>query len=152
MIQHRELSPGIYGFDDVAIGDQIKTSSAVISAELIDKFADVSGDRYALHTDANVARDLGFSDRVAHGLLVLSVIDGLKNNASARLDGLASLSWAWRFERPVLVGDVIHGELTIVEKRLTKSGERAILKIDFKVRNQAGEQVQSGQNELMFNL
>lgn len=72
------LPPGVYGYDDLAIGDWIDTGSAQVTAELIDQFATVSGDRYALHMDAAFAAEKGFDDRVAHGLLVLSMVDGLK--------------------------------------------------------------------------
>jgi acyl dehydratase len=148
----RILTPGRYGFHDVAIGDEIDLGSAEISADLIDRFAEVSGDRYVLHMNRDEARARGFPDRVAHGLLVLSVVDGLKNNAPACLEGLASLGWQWRFERPVLAGDVIHAGLRIDGKRVTGSGRRGILRLGFKVANQRGDMVQSGQNELIFDL
>ena len=152
MTQSRILSPGIYGFRDVEIGDKIQTDSVEITADLIDRFADLSGDQYAIHMDDATAREKGFPNRVAHGLLVLSTIDGLKNNAKATLDGLASLGWTWRFEKPVFVGDVIHAELTIHEKRRTQSAERGILRIGFDVLNAKGVRVQSGYNELIFDL
>jgi len=148
----RILTPGRYGFHDVTVGDEIDLGSAEISADLIDRFADVSGDRYVLHMDCAEARARGFADRVAHGLLVLSVVDGLKNNARACLDGLASLGWQWRFDLPVLAGDVIHARLRIDGKRVTGSGRRGILRLGFRVANQRGDVVQSGQNQLIFDL
>ena len=46
---------------------------------MIDRFADLTGDHFAIHmTDAG-AQAQGFARRVAHGLLVLSVVGGLKN-------------------------------------------------------------------------
>ena len=152
MIGATELAPGLYGFDDVEVGDTLLTGTATISADLIDSFADVSGDRYEIHMDEAAARSKGFEGRVAHGLLVLSVVDGLKNNAQARLDGLASLGWTWRFDAPVLAGDTVSARLTIVAKRRTSSGRRGILQIAFDVTNQHGQLVQSGQNELIFAL
>ncbi|MCT4608848.1 MAG: MaoC family dehydratase [Pelagimonas sp.] len=146
------LPPGVYGYDDLAIGDWIDAGSAQVTAELIDQFAAVSGDRYALHMDAAFAAEKGFDDRVAHGLLVLSMVDGLKNNAPARLDGLVSMGWNWRFEAPVLAGDQIHAKLTIVGKRKSSSGDKGILRTQFDITNQTGILVQSGTNELLFAL
>lgn len=146
------MPPGRYGYDDVAVGDQIDAGSAPVTAERIDRFADLSGDRYALHMDADYAAERGFAGRVAHGLLVLSMVDGLKNNASAQLDGLVSLGWNWRFDAPVLAGDTIHARLTIVGKRRTTSGRKGILRTRFEITNQTGAPVQSGWNELLFTL
>ncbi|MBE1282730.1 MAG: (R)-hydratase [Rhodobacteraceae bacterium] len=146
------LPPGLYGFHDLAIGDRVNTGSAEISADLISRFADVSGDHYAIHLDDTAAQAKGFERRVAHGLLVLSVVDGLKNNAQARLDGLASLGWNWTFAKPVFAGDSIHAVLTIQSKRRTRSGSRGILRISFEVFNQDGAMIQTGHNELIFDL
>lgn len=146
------LSPGVYGYDDLSVGDWIDAGSTPVTAAHIDQFAAVSGDRYALHMDEAFAASKGFGGRVAHGLLVLSMVDGLKNNASARLDGLVSMGWNWRFDAPVLAGDVIHADLTIVGKRTTKSGTKGILRTQFDVTNQRGILVQSGLNELLFAL
>ncbi len=146
------LPPGLYGFDDVAVGDQIDAGFAHVTAARIDQFADLSGDRYALHMDEGFAAARGFDGRVAHGLLVLSMVDGLKNNAPAQLDGLVSLGWNWRFDAPVLAGDRIHARLTIVGKRRTSSGKQGILRTQFDITNQAGTLVQSGLNELLLAL
>ncbi|MDA5559047.1 MaoC family dehydratase [Shimia sp. MMG029] len=146
------LPPGVYGYDDLAIGDWIDAGSAQVTTALIDQFAAVSGDHYALHMDADFAAERGFANRVAHGLLVLSMVDGLKNNAAARLDGLVSMGWNWRFEAPVLAGDQIQAGLTIVGKRKTSSGDKGVLRTQFDVTNQDGDLVQSGTNELLFVL
>lgn len=146
------LPEGSYGFNDLKIGDRINICSATITAEQIDQFAEVSGDRYALHMDRGFAQSLGYEDRVAHGLLVLSIVDGLKNNAEARLDGLVSLGWNWAFQAPVLAGDTIHGEITIAGKQVSRGGNHGSVRMELKVTNQNGRLVQSGHNELLFKL
>ncbi len=50
--------------------------------------------------------------RVAHGLLVPSLIDGLKNRAPAQFRARAALDWYWSFHRPVLEGDRIAVNVT----------------------------------------
>lgn len=142
----------MHGIHDVKVGDQIDVGSVKVTADHIDRFADLTGDRYALHMDDDVAAKLGFRKRVAHGLLVLSLVDGLKNNAPATLDGLVSMGWNWSFDAPVLVGDTIHARLTIVAKRKTTSGRPGILRPRFDVTNQAGKLVQSGLNELLLTI
>ncbi|MCA3487613.1 MAG: hypothetical protein IOC98_03705 [Rhodobacter sp.] len=50
---------------------------------MIDRFADLSGDRFALHLSYDAAREPGFPRHVAQGRPVLSLIDGPKNTAPA---------------------------------------------------------------------
>lgn len=146
------LTAGLYGYHDLRVGDVMKTGSADITADLISAFADLTGDKYVLHLDDEAARQLGYKARVAHGLLVLSVVDGLKFQSSTRSDGLASLGWNWRFEQPVFAGDTIRAELHVVSKRETSSGQRGIVTFRFDVFNQDNQRVQQGTNELIFDL
>jgi len=53
----------------------------VVTESHIVQFAGLSGDLFDLHMDDEFARSLGFSGRVAHGLLGLILMDGLKNRA-----------------------------------------------------------------------
>lgn len=148
----RTLPAGTYGFSDIQIGDRIVTPRREVAASDIDVFAELTGDRFVIHMDDAAARSYGFPARVAHGLLVLSLIDGLKNQADAQCDAVASLGWTWSFQAPVFIGDVIHAVLTIAEKRPTKKSDRAILKVDVSVTATRGDEervVQSGHNLLM---
>lgn len=146
------LTPGCYGFDTLDTGNRVETGSREITASLIDGFADVSGDRYAIHMNDAAAQARGFAGRVAHGLLILSVIDGLKNTAPARIDALASLGWTWGFISPVFVNDIIRATFTATDKRRTSSGRRGIIHFEVIVKNQEDSIVQSGENRLIFDL
>jgi acyl dehydratase len=98
--------------------------------------------------DDEFARSLGFQGRVAHGLLGLILLDGLKNRAEQRFHAVASLSWQWNFRKPLYPGDRVHGRLTVADKRLTQRGDRGILTLAIEMRNSKGE-VQEGTNLLM---
>lgn len=145
------LAPGRYGFDAIKIGDRIVTGEVGVTANMIDAFADLTGDRFAIHMDDAAAQSKGFSGRVAHGLLVLSLIDGLKNQTPAQFEAVASLGWNWRFSRPVLVGDRLRAAITVLSKRETSRLDRGILELDFTVENQSRDVVQSGTNLLMVH-
>ena len=146
----RVLKPGRYGLNDLQPGDVIETGQRQVTAEVIDAFADMTGDRFEIHMSAEAARRHGFSDRVAHGLLVLSLVDGLKNQATAQFNAVASLGWDWRFAAPVLAGDTIGVTITVRSLRPTSDGKRGIATLGFDVTNQRGETVQSGENRLMI--
>ncbi len=103
----RQLAPGLHALEDLGRGEWYETGSVTLTTDMIDRFAELSGDRFEIHMDAEAARRLGFADRVAHGLLVLSLVDGLKNQSDVRLLAVASLGWDWHFLAPVLAGDTI---------------------------------------------
>ena len=147
--QGRELSGTGLRFDDVEPGDWFDTPSREVTVGEIDRFAELTGDRFEIHLSDEAARALGFPARVAHGLLVLSIVDGLKNNSKALFAAVASLGWNWRFERPVFVADRLHARITIMGKRETRRLDRGILELDFAVLDQFGNRVQSGTNQLM---
>ena len=144
-----KLAAGRYGYDALSIGDMIETGSAVITGQAIDAFADLTGDRFEIHMDDAAAQRHGFPGRVAHGLLVLSLVDGLKNQCAAQFDAIASLGWDWSFAKPIFIGDRISVTISVADMRPTSKPDRGILTLKFDVTNQHGETVQQGINKLM---
>ncbi|MCV6576643.1 MAG: MaoC family dehydratase [Cohaesibacter sp.] len=151
LTQNKTLGPALYRYDDLQIDDMISTAPRTITTRDIDDFAALTGDYFAIHMDREAARAKGFPDRVAHGLLILSLIDGLKNQAEAKLDAIASLGWNWQFSKPVFAGDIIQGVLRVAEKRETKQDNKGIITFEGLVWNQHEICVQSGTNTLMVS-
>lgn len=143
------LAPGRYFLEDIQAGDRIETGSLTVEERHIDSFAELTGDRFEIHMSEAGAAKHGFPARVAHGLLVLSLVDGLKNQAAAQFAAVASLGWDWKFAGPVFPGDTIRVVMEIMTKRETRRPDRGTLTIGFTVLNQRGETVQSGINTLM---
>lgn len=145
----RQLPPGSHGAADLEPGDRIDAGSQKVAAEMIDAFAALTGDRFEIHLSDEAAQRHGFAARVAHGLLVLSLIDGLKNRAPAQLKARASLGWTWRFLAPVLAGDTIAVMITVEAIDPARREDQAVLTLAFEVTNQDGKTVQSGTNRLL---
>ena len=137
-------------FEDFAIGQTYKTRGRTITEADIVNFAGVSGDFNSLHLDAQYAAEhTVFGRRIAHGLLGLTVVSGLSQQAGHLRDGIiAFLGLNWRFKSPVFIGDTIHEEQTIADKRETSKGQ-GIVTIHCLVRNQNGEVVQEGERIVM---
>lgn len=146
----RQLENRVYGFEELQVGDQFATESIIVTADHIDRFAGLTGDVFEIHMTDSGAQKHGFPGRVAHGLLILSLVDGLKNRADATFRAIASLGWNWSFHRPVFADDQIRATITIAEKRKTRHQAKAILRLNFEVTNQNGDVVQSGHNQLMI--
>ncbi len=136
---------------DLAVGLTFDTSGIVVTESHIVGFAGISGDFFDLHMDDAYAREEGFPGRVAHGLLGLALVDGLKNRAEVRLDAIASLEWQYRFLAPVFVGDRIFARIEVIDTRATKDGKRGVVRLGFKVLNQNEKLIQEGINTLLVH-
>lgn len=145
------LPAGKYFYDDLTVGAYFRTGRITVTESHIVAFAGMSGDFFDVHTDDEFAREQGFPGRIAHGLLGLCLVDGLKNRAEAQLQAVASLGWnEWSFKAPIIAGDSISATIRIAEMRLTSSGDRGVVQLGFEVTNQHGVTVQSGRNALLM--
>ncbi len=145
----RLIPPGHHGAAILACGDRIDCGTITVTAEMIDAFTDLTSDRFEIHMSGEAARRHGFGARVAHGHLVLSLIDGLKSRAPAQFRARASLDWHWSFHRPVLAGVRIAVSITIAAIDRTQKNDQAVLVLGFDVTNQRDQNVQSGTNRLL---
>jgi len=136
-------------FEEIESDLSYTTSGIVVTESHVVQFAGLSGDFFDVHMDDEFARDLGFPGRIAHGLLGLAMIDGLKNRATTMLAAVATLEWTYRFLKPVLLGDRIQGRIRVLDKRTTKRPDRGIVRLQIEVRNQHQVLIQEGINTLM---
>jgi 3-hydroxybutyryl-CoA dehydratase len=144
----RQLPAGNYWFEDLHAGDWFETGHLVVTEAHIVAFAGLSGDFFDVHMDDEFARAQGFPSRIAHGLLGLSLIDGLKNRSSVRIMAIASLGWNWRFVAPILAGDRIGARITVAETRTSRKGQ-GIVTLHLEVTQQEGRVVQQGETTLL---
>ncbi|MGS1096917.1 MaoC family dehydratase (plasmid) [Aquamicrobium terrae] len=145
----RALAPGFYGLDDLEVGDHFATSRITVTESHVVGFAGLSGDLFDIHMDDAFAQAHGFPSRLAHGLLGLAMVDGLKNRAPVRIAGIASLGWNWRFRQPILIGDSIRATITVNAMKPHWNPERGILTLGFVVCNQNDVVVQEGETFLL---
>lgn len=145
------LPAGKYFHDDLHVGAYFRTGRITVTESHIVAFAGMSGDFFDVHMDDVFAREQGFPGRIAHGLLGLCLVDGLKNRAEAQLQAVASLGWnSWSFKAPIIAGDSIAATIRVVEMRVTSTGDRGVVQLEFEVTNQDGVLVQSGRNALLM--
>ncbi len=109
-------------------------------------FAGLSGDSNAIHTDAEFAKGTAFGQRVAHGLLGVSIVSGLAMRTGI-LEGTVIAFREikdWKFSLPVFIGDTIHVILEVREKKaMPRLGGGSIL-LSLDVRNQDDQTVMKG--------
>ena len=130
-------------FDDFAPGEAFTTTARTVTEGAVDLFAGLSGDFNPLHTDEEQARQGPMKGRIAHGMLVLSVATGQVNQlgifegTTLALLGMDKIRWT----APVRLGDTVHTELTVREKRESSKPDRGVLLMDVVVKNQRDETV-----------
>ncbi|MFI3905192.1 MaoC family dehydratase [Ochrobactrum sp. S1502_03] len=146
----RRLTPAEYGYDELETGDFFLTSGVTVTETHVVSYAGLSGDLFDVHMDDEFARAQGFPGRIAHGLLGLSLADGLKTRSPVRLLGIATLGWNWSFRAPIQIGDRICARIAVKSKRTTRRLDRGIVTFAMQIINQDEKIVQSGETQLMM--
>lgn len=132
-------------FDDLEPGARYVTSGRTVTESDVVSFAGLSGDYNRLHVDATFAETTPFGERVAHGLLVLSIASGLSTRLAVseamqpNILGLLDLQCRW--PGPTRFGDTIHVVLTIEECRPTSKPGKGVVTMTREVVNQRDETV-----------
>ncbi len=135
---------GLY-FEQYGVGDSVISGGRTITETDVVAFAALSGDWNAIHVDAEVAAAGPFGERVAHGLLGLSVATGLATHLGFMENTvLAFRSLEWKFSGPIKIGDTIHMKAEVAEtKALPRLGGGSVV-FNVEVINQRGEVTQRG--------
>jgi acyl dehydratase len=141
-------------FEDLQLGDQDQTVGRTITEADIVNFAGLSGDFNPIHMDQAFAEKTFFKKRIAHGILVFSVASGLftqsEMNTFMKKSVIALMEIKWKFLKPVFIGDTIHLEVEIIEKKETSKLDRGIVILKRTVVNQKGDAVQEGDIIMMI--
>lgn len=132
-------------FEDFAVGESLTSPRRTVTESDVTTFAGLSGDYNPLHTDAVGAAETPFGQRIAHGLLGLSMASGLGSRVGLFEDSvIALLNVNWDFKAPIFLGDTIHLRITVASKRETSKADRGVLVRAVEVFKQDGTLVQQG--------
>lgn len=132
--------------EDFKAGQVFETPARTITEADVVAFAGLSGDYNPLHTDAEFSATTPFKQRIAHGMLGMSIMTGLAAR-TGMLDGsaLAFLGIEdWKFQKPILFGDTIKVRITVADIRAASRPGTGVLKRQVEIVNQRGEVAQAG--------
>src|SRR6476660_4579818 len=101
-----------------AIGATAELSRAV-SADDINRFTQISGDRNPLHYDAVAAKASRFGEIVVQGGITSAILNAVVAE-SLPAPATVFLNVHWDFTAPVRPGDVITGHVEVIEARADK--------------------------------
>jgi 3-hydroxybutyryl-CoA dehydratase len=136
---------GMY-FEEFEVGQTITSVGRTVTESDVVAFAALSGYWNQMHTDAHFAAGHPFGQRVAHGLLCVSIASGLV----MRLGFLEGTALAfreigdWKFSLPVFIGDTIHVRATVVETKPMRRLGGGSVSVKVEILNQDDKVVQRG--------
>ena len=125
--------------DQLNIGDRASISKLITERDVI-RFAELTGDINPIHMDKLYAEQAVFGERIAHGMLIASLISAV---LGIKLPGPGNIyvSQSLKFRAPVKFGDIIEAEVEVVEK----IPERNRVHLKTTCRNQDGTVVLEGE-------
>jgi 3-hydroxybutyryl-CoA dehydratase len=136
---------GLY-FEDFAAGQAVTSMGRTITEADVVAFASLSGDWTSIHSDAEYAARHPFGQRVAHGLLGLSVAVAL----AVRLGFLEETLLAfreirdWKFSQPIYLNDTIRMRAEVTETRAVRRMGGGLVTMNVQILNQHDQPVQHG--------
>jgi 3-hydroxybutyryl-CoA dehydratase len=137
-------------FDQLAVGDEfVGTRGRTVTETDVALFSAVSGDWNPIHNDAAAAAEGPFGGRIAHGLLLVSMMTGMapiSGTAVVALYGFERI----RFVHPVHLGDTITYRSQVANLQ-PRGEERGLADLDFEIRNQHGRVCVAGVIKILLN-
>lgn len=133
-------------FEEFEVGQKIHSVGRTITETDIVNFAGISGDYNEMHTNAVYSSGTPFGQRVAHGMLGLSIASGLAWQTGV-LEGTViafrEIS-SWKFVKPVYIGDTLRVVLEVKDTKSIPRAEGGIVVIQLDVLNQDEKTVMKG--------
>ena len=124
-------TPNELSYDDISIGQQ-ESFIIKITASMVEKFSNLSGDLNPLHMDNEFAESSSFNKRIVHGMLLASFFSQI---IGMKLPGKNALyfSQTLNFRSPCYIDD----EIKVVGKVIEKSDSTQIITISTSIFNKS---------------
>lgn len=135
---------GLY-YEEFEIGASVESAGRTVTEADIVLFAMLSGDWNPIHTDAEYSKSQMMGQRIAHGLLVLSIATGLATRLGFMEDTvIAFMGLEWEFRAAVKIGDTVRVRATVAEKKDMPRLGGGYVTFKVEVLNQEDTRVQRG--------
>ncbi len=105
-------------FEDIKVG-MIFESETLVSDKMVKEFASITGDDNPLHLDEEFAKRTQFGRKIAHGMLVASLISKVLGRDFPGA-GTVYVSQFIKFRKPVYIGDTVKIHIEVKDKNTDK--------------------------------
>ena len=132
--------PSDLQFNEISIG-QKKTFEIKITEEMVENFADFSGDYNPLHLDPVFARSTPYGETIAHGMLILGHISDMMIQEFGHY-WISNGKLKIRFKAPVFIPSEIftYGEI----RKIVTESQTSLVECLIGCRDQTGKEVIRG--------
>jgi acyl dehydratase len=138
-------------FDEFELESEFITTSRTVTETDVVMFTYLSGDYNPLHNNEEYMKGSQFKTRIAQGVLILVIAQGLANQLGI-FEGttIAVLSKTTRFTAPVFFGDTLTLKLKVLEKKETRKLDRGVITLEAIVFNEKKVNVLEGEWVIMI--
>ncbi len=112
------------------------TEWITVTQQKVDLFADATGDRQWIHTDAERAAKGPFKGTIVHDYLMLSLAPAVIANVLVIRELTAALNFGLnkvRFPAPVRVGSQVRAAVTVASAQQKTSGVESVFTLTFEI-------------------
>jgi len=136
-------------FEDYKLEDTWNSKGRTITEADIVMFSALSGDWFPLHTNIEYAKETQYKERIAHGMLVLSVTTGLVQFEPGIVVAFYGMDKV-RFTNPTFIGDTIHLSGKVIDLQ-SKGPNQGVVTVLQEVKKQTDETVAVFEMKLLVN-
>ena len=119
------------------VGQSLGTTEWIkVTQQQVDLFANATGDRQWIHTDAERAAKGPFKGTIAHGYLTLSLTPTVIAQVLEIREVTAALNYGLnrvRFPAPLRVGSQVRAAVTVASAQQKTSGVESVFKLTYEI-------------------
>lgn len=133
-------------FETLVVGSRWTSTGRTLTEAELTQSCMSSGDWHPIHADAIYSASTPLGQRIFQGTYGVHVAVGMATPFPPLAENvIAALGMSeWRYEAPLFVGDTVHVEVAIVDKRYTSDGTRGVIKKRIRLLRHDGRLVQQG--------
>ncbi|MDQ6432542.1 MaoC/PaaZ C-terminal domain-containing protein [Mesorhizobium sp. LHD-90] len=137
-----------FTYDTLKVGQKSVSIGRTVSDADHSLYMMLTGGWHPIHCDVEHAREAGLDGLLVQGTFGIALSLGshleapLLRSADPLIGALGIKEWTYM--GPIFVGDTLHIEVEIVEKKLTSDGKRYVVDRQITLINQKGKAVQKG--------
>jgi 3-hydroxybutyryl-CoA dehydratase len=132
------------------VGMTVRSRGRTVGEADVTMFSALSGDWHPQHSDVEWAAESQFGERIAHGMLVLSIASGLLVWDPGQVVALRAIREVV-FKRPVRIGDTVSAEAEVVSVQ-PLDDQVGLVTMRLLVRNQSGATAVRARLELLWRV
>ena len=119
-------------YEEIRIGESAQFSKR-LTRDIVETFAEISGDCNPLHIDVAFGKSSRFKDNIVHGMLASSLICRV---LGIQLPGMGTIhvSQSLKFEKPIYIDENVTARVTVVGK----DDEKKRIRMKTEILNEAG--------------